>query len=235
MSSTREIAEVLWARCLEAGHKPGRVQFTKYLYLVDYCHWRYHGQQATDARWIFYHYGPWAPEAHAAMNELATEWGFYWAEEEEAVLQFVREEVPHRLSLGLESIVQHIVRAFKDRDLNRVLEFAYNQTEPMLDAKRGDHLDFRTVPVDHSMPLFSPPAVRVQEFRLSPTRAAQLAAMRERRATLRSLGERWQQERNAPAFQAAMQQLAQETAAEIPVDFLRLDLSAAVVDSLSRE
>jgi hypothetical protein len=127
------------------------------------------------------------------------------------------------------------VRAFKDRDLNRVLEFAYNQTEPMLDAKRGDHLDFRTVPVDQSMPLFSPPTARVQEFRLPPIRAAQLAAMRERRATLQSMGERWQQEREAPAFQDAMQLLAQETAAALPVDSLRLDLSADAVDSLSRE
>lgn len=236
MPTTREIAEVLWARCLEAEHKPGRVQFTKYVYLVDYCHWRFHGHQATDAHWIFHHYGPWATEVHAGMNALAVEYGFNWGEEEDTVLRFVRVEEPRRLSLGLEGIMQHVLHAFKNLDLNRVLEFAYNQTEPMLTAKRGDPLNFRTVPVDKSMPLFaSPPAKRGDVFRLPPARAAQLAAMREKRAALQSMGERWQREREAPAFQEAMQLLNNETVAALPADSLKLGLSSEAIDSLCRE
>lgn len=235
MPSTREIAEVLWARCLEADHKPGRVQFTKYLYLIDYCQWRFHGRQASDAQWIFYHYGPWAPEAHAAMNELATAHGFGWGEEEDTILRFVRVEESRHLDLGLESIMQQIVRAFKNLDLNRVLEFAYNQTEPMLVAKRGDKLDFQTVPVDKSMPLFVPPPAKTQDFKLSLARAAQLTAMRAKRTELQTMGERWGREREAPAFQEAMRLLNNETVAALPVDSLRLGLSAEAVDSLHRE
>lgn len=235
MRTTREIAEVLWARCLEADHKPGRVQFTKYLYLIDYCHWRFHGRQASDAQWIFYHYGPWAQEAHEAMNELAVVYGFGWGEEEGTVLRFVRVEEPRRLDFGLEGIMQQIVRAFKNSDLNRVLEFAYNQTEPMLVAKRGDKLDFQTVPVDKSMPLFVTPAAKPQDFKLSPARAAQLATMRGKRAELQALGERWRREREAPAFQEAMRLLNHETVAALPADSLKLSLSAEAVDSLQRE
>lgn len=235
MPSTREIAEVLWARCLEADHKPGRVQFTKYLYLIDYCHWRFHGLQASDAQWIFYHYGPWAQEAHAAMNALAIEHGFSWGEEEDTVLRFVRVEESRRLDFGLEGIMQQIVRAFKNSDLNRVLEFAYNQTEPMLVAKRGDKLDFQTVPVDKSMPLFAPVPAKTQLFKLSPARAEQLATMRGKRAELQALGERWRREREAPAFQEAMRLLNHETVAALPADSLKLSLSAEAVDSLQRE
>ena len=235
MLSTREIAEVLWARCLEADHKPGRVQFTKYLYLIDYCQWRFHGRQASDAQWIFYHYGPWAPEAHAAMNELAIAHGFGWGEEEDTILRFVRVEESRRLDFGFEGIMQQIIRAFKNSDLNRVLEFAYNQTEPMLGAKRGDKLDFQTVPVDKSMPLFVPPPAKAQDFKLSPARAAQLAAMRGKRAELQAMGERWCREREAPAFQEAMRLLNHETVAALPADSLKLGLSAEAIDSLHRE
>jgi hypothetical protein len=235
MSPTREIAEVLWARCLEADHKPGRVQFTKYLYLVDYSYWRFHGRQATDAQWMFHHYGPWAPEAGMAMDEIAMEYGFHWAEEEEIILRFVRVEEPRRLSLGLEGIVQHVINAFRHCDLTRVLEFAYNQTEPMLVAKRGDRLDFQTVPVDKAIPQFSPGPARVKEFKLSPTRAAQLAAMRERRAGLEVAGQRWQREREAPPFRDAMQLLAMQTTASLPAEVLKVSLPEDVVDSFSRE
>lgn len=235
MPSTREIAEVLWARCLEAEHKPGRVQFTKYLYLIDYCNWRFHGRQASEVHWIFHHYGPWATEAHVAMNELALEHGFNWGEEEDTILRFVRLEEPWRLDLGLEGIIQHILRAFKNADLNRVLEFAYNQTEPMLVARRGDTLDFQSVPVDKSMPLFAPPPAKAQSFKLSSTRAAQLAAMRGKRAELQAMGERWRRERAAPAFQEAMRLLNQETVAALPDDSLKLILSSDVIDHLSRE
>jgi hypothetical protein len=235
MPSTHEIAEVLWARCLEVDHKPGRVQFTKYLYFIDYCYWRFHSVQASDANWVFYHYGPWAPEAHAAMNELAVAYGFSWGEEEETVLRFVRVEGLRRLDLGLEGIIQHILRAFKDADLNRILEFAYRQTEPMLVAKRGEKLDFQSVPVDRSMPLFVPQPAKIQAFKLSPTRAAQLAAMREKRAGLRTMSESWSKVREAPAFHEAMRLLKQETVATLPLESVALGLSAEAIDSLNRE
>jgi hypothetical protein len=169
------------------------------------------------------------------MNQLAVAHGFSWGEEEDTVLRFVRVEESRRLDLSLEGIMQHILRAFKNVDLNRVLEFAYNQTEPMLVAKRGDKLDFQTVPVDKSMPLFAPPPAKAQDFKLSPTRVTQLAAMRGRRAELQAMGERWGREREAPAFQEAMRLLNHETVAALPADSLKLGLSAEAVDSLHRE
>ena len=226
MPSTREIAEVLWARCLEADHKPGRVQFTKYLYLIDYSHWRFHGQQATDAHWIFYHYGPWAAEAHAAMNEIAAAHGFSWGEEEETVLRFVRvEEPPPRQSAGMEGIIQHILRAFKDRDLNHLLNFAYGQTEPMLAAKRGDSLDFTLVPVDRTMPAFSPPKPQMVETKLHPKMAERVAAFRARAGQLRAKAEQRNSYRESEEYRTAMQLLAGEMGAGWKLPDLRAKIS----------
>lgn len=235
MPSTREIARALWARCLEAEHKPGRVQFTKYLYLIDYCYWRFRGQQATDANWIFYHYGPWAAEAHEAMDNLAAEYDFHWREEEEAIVRFVRVEEPQQLEFMLENIIHGVLKAFKYADLNRVLEFAYNQTEPMQTAKRGDRLDFNTVPVSKSMPVFTEQPARDLNFTLSPSRSAQLAAFREKRASLQTVGKRWRQEREKPAFHQAMDLLREETVADLPADSLRLDIPHEAISSLNRE
>jgi hypothetical protein len=226
MPSTREIAEVLWARCLEADHKPGRVQFTKYLYLIDYSHWRFHGQQATDAHWIFYLYGPWAAEAHTAMNEIAVAHGFSWGEEEETVLRFVRvEEPPPRQSAGMEGIIQHILRAFKDRDLNHLLNFAYGQTEPMLAAKRGDALDFTLVPVDQTMPVFSVPKLQVVETRLHPKMAERAAAFRARAGQLREKAEQRNGYRESEEYRTARQLLAGEMGAGWKLPDLRAKMS----------
>ena len=224
--SVREIAEVLWARCLEADHKPGRVQFTKYLYLIDYCHWRFHGRQATDAHWVFHHYGPWAAEVHTAMNEIAATYGFSWGEEEDTVLQFVRvDEPPPKQSTGMEGIIQHVLRAFKDRDLNYLLNVAYGQTEPMLAAKRGEALDFSLVPVDKAMPVFSPPKPQVLETKLNPKMAVRVAAFRAKAGKLRARAEERNFYRESAEFQTAMQILADETGAGWKLPGLRAKLS----------
>jgi hypothetical protein len=226
MPSTYQIAEVLWARCLEAEHKPGRVQFTKYLYLIDYCHWRFHGHQATDAHWIFHLYGPWAAEAYAAMNEIAAAYGFSWGEEEETVLRFVRvDEPPPRQPAGMEGLIQHVLRAFKDRDLNHLLNFAYGQTEPMLAAKRGEPLDFTLVPVDRAMPAFSPPKAKAAEAALHPKMAERVAAFRARTEQLRAKTEQRHAYRESEEYRAAMQLLAEEMGAGWRLPELRARMS----------
>jgi hypothetical protein len=226
MPSTREIAEVLWARCLEADHKPGRVQFTKYLYLIDYSHWRFHGRQATDAHWIFHLYGPWAAEAQAAMNDLATAYGFSWGEEEETVLRFVRlDEPPPRQSVGMEGIIQHILRAFKNRDLNQLLNFAYGQTEPMLAAKRGESLDFSLAPVDRTMPLFTPPKPQVLAASLHPKMAERVAAFRAKAEQLRAKTEQRNVYRGSEEYRTALHLLAEEMGAGWSLPELRAKMT----------
>ena len=226
MPSTREIAEVLWARCLEADHKPGRVQFTKYLYLIDYCHWRIHGRQITDAHWIFHHYGPWATEAHAAMNELAAVYGFSWGEEEETVLQFVRvDEPPPKQTAAVEGIIQHVLRAFKDRDLNFLLDFAYGQTEPMLTAKRGEALDFSQVPVDKTMPVFAPPKPVIREIPMHPVMVGRMKAFADQAAELKAKRQAREAYRQSEEYRTAMRLLADDLGAGWRLPDLRARLS----------
>ena len=154
-----DIAEHLLGVCLEAGHKPGKVQFTKYLYQLDYCHWRYTGQKATTLPWRFFHYGPWCEEAEGCMATLAQQYSFGWREEEIPADPSVEVAKP-RIPVLMASLLSRIVDAFKDKDLNVLLDVTYSQTEPMLQARRGDALDFSTVPITKTFPQFFPEPVK---------------------------------------------------------------------------
>ncbi|MDO8544453.1 MAG: hypothetical protein Q7S40_28775 [Opitutaceae bacterium] len=232
MSSNREIAATLFARCLEHDHKPGKVQFTKYLYLVDYCHWRLKGHKATDIDWVFYHYGPWSPTAEKCMADLATTYGFSWREEEEPVLQFVRVEESLELGLTLETIIKRIVSFFKDREPMVVVEFAYSQTEPMLCAKRGDVLDFTTVPVNQTMPEFAPARLKPAPFTLNPGLQERMAAMQTKAGKLREQAEERQRFRESAAYRTALQMLTAETGASAKIANMRGHMSVEVIDDL---
>ncbi|MDP2137199.1 MAG: hypothetical protein Q8J74_05045 [Candidatus Didemnitutus sp.] len=232
MPSRQEIAATLFARCLEHEHKPGKVQFTKYLYLVDYCHWRLKGRKATDIEWLFHHYGPWSPAAEECMADLSSTLGFSWREEEEPVLQYVRVEEPGSLGLTLEGIIKRIVTFFKDHEPMVVVEFAYSQTEPMLNAKRGDILDFKVVPVDQSLPEFAPAKVKPPQFALATGIQEKMVAMQAKAGKLRQQALERQRFRETPDYRTALQMLAVESHSAEPVPALRGHMSRSVLEDL---
>jgi hypothetical protein len=234
MPSRQEIATALFARCLEHDHKPGKVQFTKYLYLVDYCYWRLKGRLASDIPWMFYHFGPWSPAAEECMAALADDYGFSWREEESFVLRFAsRLEEPVRLDLTLEAIIKRILSAFKDREPMVVVEYTYSQTEPMLNARRGEQLDFASVPVDQTMPEFVPARAKpAAAFALAPQVRARMDALKAKSAKLRQQAEERQRFRETPDYRTALDLLAAETSAGDSLPSLRGRMSREVIDDL---
>lgn len=232
MPSRQDIAVTLFARCLEHGHKPGKVQFTKYLYLVDYCHWRLRGSTATGIEWLFYHYGPWSPAAEESMAGLAASLGFSWREEEEPVLHYVRVEEPTSLGPTLEAIIRRIVSFFKDQEPMVVVEFAYSQTEPMLHAKRGDVLDFTAVPVDHSMPEFASARAKTTPFTLATRIQERMAAMQAKAGKLRQKATERQRYRESAEYRTAMQMLTADTHFAGSIPEMRGQMDRGVLDDL---
>ena len=232
MPSHQEIAATLFARCLEHDHKPSKVQFTKYLYLVDYCHWRLKGRKATDIEWLFHHYGPWSPAAEECMAGLAATLDFSWREEEEPVLQYVRVEEPVSLGLTLEGIIKRIVTFFKDHEPMVVVEFAYSQTEPMLHAKRGDVLDFKVVPVDQSLPEFAPTKVKPPPFSLATGIRDKMAAMQAKAGKLRQQAIERQRFRETADYRTALQMLASEAHCSDQIPALRGQMGREVIEDL---
>ncbi len=209
MPSDLQIAQSLLAACLEADHKPGKVQFTKYLYLLDYCHWRFTGCKATSLPWRFYHYGPWCEQAEDCMAQLASDYAFHWRETEASFIRSV--EVPaHKLDLTTRSLMTQIVGWFKDRELNVLLEVTYSQTEPMVRARRGDVLDFSSVPVDKRIPVFFPIPPQVTSYRLHPERLKKMEAFRARAEKLKEKARQRMAFRESESYQQAADMLKEE-------------------------
>ena len=210
MPSDLQIAQSLLAARLEADHKPGKVQFTKYLYLLDYCHWRFTGRKATSLPWKFYHYGPWCEQAEDCMVLLASQYAFGWRETEASFIRSV--EVPaHKLDLPTRSLITQIVGWFKDRELNVLLEVTYSQTEPMVRARRGDLLDFSVIPVDKRMPVFFPVATQpATSYRLHPERLKKMEAFRARGEKLKEKARQRMAFRESEIYQQAAYMLKEE-------------------------
>lgn len=216
-----QIGKVLFSRCLEADHWPDKIQFTKYLYLLDYCQWRYKGEQATDIDWIFFHYGPWSPDASAVMNAVQDQFRLGWRD-------FTRDEEDHdrefrgfdpiteRLGFSLEGFISKIINTFKDRDVTDLIDFCYRQTEPMRQASRGDKLDFSSVPVCKEMPLFKPNPAATDMPQLSEASQARIQAYQAKTEHLKEKARQWRRNMQEPVFEEAMNLLAHQRRSELP-------------------
>lgn len=235
MAANIEIAEGLLSVCLRADHKPGKIQFTKYLYLLDYCHWRLTGQKATTLPWRFYHYGPWCEEAETCMATLASRYSFGWREEEAAIVRSVDVAMPS-LGLTTKSTIMRIVDTFKDRDLNVLLDFAYSQTEPMATAKRGDVLDFSGIPVDRSMPEFLPKAAATPAtYEVHPERKRKMEAFSTRAEALRQKAKERMAFRDSDAYQQALGLVTEELASYVKMPEMQGEMTLEAADGLGAD
>jgi len=138
-----------------------KTKLLKYLYLFDLEAHRRTGRGITDFDWIFHLYGPWAPQYDRLYTDLVrtdvmrvtpgtrpdldTE---FLSSPRRVELQDVVEDV------GLELAFRHIVDDWADRRLGEMLDYVYFHTEPMLEAKRGERLDFKhTAGPQHALTL----------------------------------------------------------------------------------
>ena len=235
MPANLEIAEALLAACLHADHKPGKIQFTKYLYLLDYCHWRFTGRKATSLPWKFYHFGPWCEEAEACMATLADRYSFHWREQEASFVRSV-EIKPPSLALQTKTLIAHIVSMFKDRDLNMLLDVTYSQTEPMVRAARGDVLDFSCVPVTKSMPEFFPAMVQAPvTYEIHPERRKKMEAFRARAETLRQKARERMAFRDSDEYQQALSLVAEELGSYGKLPEMQGEMTLEAADGLGAE
>lgn len=217
---TLQLGTILFSRCLEAGHWPDKIQFTKYLYLLDYCHWRFQRTQLTDIRWIFYHYGPWSPDATAVMDGVQHHFRLGWrdlTQDDESEHEFSGfDAVTQKLTPGVEGMIQKIIGVFKNRDVTELIDWCYTQTEPMLAARRGDSLDFSTIPVAKEMPIFFPHATTRSMPQLTEASQSRIAAYRAKANKLKEKARKWRAAMQTPAYEEAMKLLTEQRQTELP-------------------
>jgi hypothetical protein len=126
------------------------VRLVKFLYLAD-LNWakENNGEILTGWPWRFVHYGPFCSESldtiekayHSGFIEKGAyqskfadeDYNLYWCSEEP--------DISEKIPLFLRSQLNEAISKWGD-DTYGLLDYVYFETEPMLDAKKGDLLDF---------------------------------------------------------------------------------------------
>lgn len=153
--NTNRIIQLIKAICWRVKQESGYVNKTKlikYLYLIDIEYYRNHGKIFTEFPWIFYKFGPWAKEYDDIYDELRkspyfkiklgdsedydTEW---ISTSEEIDFDFIFDDIDDVL------ISRRITKRWATEKVGEMLNYVYFYTEPMIDAKRYESLDFSKV------------------------------------------------------------------------------------------
>jgi hypothetical protein len=203
--------KVIQFALLEAGRQDdfterdlGLIHLLKYVYLADLEHAeRRNGETFTGARWMFYHYGPWAQEVYERIEPAL----LYIDADKQVVSSakfeddFVRwkksddqlyEQLERELPISVVSSIRHNVRKF-GKDTRELLHHVY-ATRPMRKAvPREELILFVAEPTKPIAAAADPAPVSFREQKKLKTRMAQakndikakLAARRAERAQVK--------------------------------------------------
>ncbi len=147
--ATKSLAKEICRLAREQGAgTPGATRLVKLLYLTD-IEWRkrHNGQPLSNWNWLFYHYGPYAFEFQELFGNQEVEEAELRTGRTAKFVNFTSEELKMRdVPDEVSRIMKKIVERWMGVDLNLLLDYVYFETEPMEQAKRGDALDFSTLP-----------------------------------------------------------------------------------------
>jgi hypothetical protein len=148
---TLDLIQYIVCSATEKGMKLSPIRLVKFLYLAD-LYWARENEGATLTKWPwkFVHYGPFCSESLAYIEKAHhdgliekdkyeskftdDDYFVYWCEEN-------RMDIERKLPIYLTSPLHEVISKWGD-DTFGLLDYVYFETEPMLDAKKGDLLDF---------------------------------------------------------------------------------------------
>ena len=138
------------------------VRLVKFLYLADLYHARWFGGETfTKFPWAFVYYGPYCREAIIGIDEATLEgliacqaYESKYASKDYAIYTCHDdgyEELRRSFPMAMISELQHQIKKYGD-DTAQLLDYVYFETEPMVDVKKGDRLDFSKAMVPRREP-----------------------------------------------------------------------------------
>ena len=143
----------------------GRVRLMKFLYLLDVEHYRYYGEICTGLEWVFYKYGPFAFELESFLAEIKIKNEEIPLEKGKTLKKLnydfdLRDEAA-KPPFKCKGILDNLFKEWGLADLNRLLDHVYFGTEPMIDVRLHQRLDFtKIVPYKKSQAITISPATK---------------------------------------------------------------------------
>jgi Protein of unknown function (DUF4065) len=134
-------------RLNDKGRYPSTIQLVKYLYLIDLEHQRRYNKPLTDLKWIFYEYGPYPFEFPDLTESLGFDLSVETFNSDIGTTRIHTAQVepvyPNELGNYSQSLVDITIDRWAFVPTKELLDYVYFETEPMIDARRGDLLDLR--------------------------------------------------------------------------------------------
>jgi len=145
----QRLIQAILSRVHEREGSVTKTKLLKYLYLFDLEAFHRQGRTITGFDWVFHLYGPWAPQYDRLYTDLVKGGVMRVTPGTRPDLDTEFISATRRVELqevvddtGLELAFRHIVDDWADRRLGEMLDYVYFHTEPMLEARRGERLDF---------------------------------------------------------------------------------------------
>ena len=129
-----------------------RTKLLKVIYLIDVEYFRRHRKTLTGWDWVFHYYGPYVHTFPQVLDKLSLS---DLSETEELIEGGRRiygyevdedQDIDDLVSFADRVMIDDIIRRWSLEDLNLLLNHVYFETEPMIDAARGQPLDFNKIP-----------------------------------------------------------------------------------------
>ncbi len=150
MVSTKELIRYVVGELSDRRFNVTKTGLVKLLYLVDVESLRLGLPRVSEVKWVFYNYGPYAHEIDEALRSLSgTE-----VDETSGISSLGRSfygyrarpvEELSRIPLEARGVIKDVLDKWGGEDLNKLLNYVYFETEPMLNADWGKPLDLDLV------------------------------------------------------------------------------------------
>jgi len=181
-----EVIAYVVGRALDRDSAITKTKLAKLLYLADVARARDKRRLLTGLKWTFFHYGPYAFDLEEHLDRLAG--NLIEVSERGDTILYVGAPgapSPEFWPDSTRLLLDRLVDEWATEPLNALLDYVYFETEPMLNAERGEELDFSLVEARSKArpdPGQIKPAVREQLHELALNRSqARLPATTGRR------------------------------------------------------
>ena len=184
MTISELICEILAQYSEKFGGGLTKTKLLKLAYLAEVKYKRRYSERITEAKWVYYLYGPYLWDYNEILNDKNIDI-FNKDTQDDKDMQIISIKTGYRnetISKEIKYLITDIIRDYANEDLASILEYVYFETEPMMNAEnRKEILNFDTVlPEEY---------YKVKELRIEPKIEKQIRReFREKVEALRGKG-----------------------------------------------
>jgi uncharacterized phage-associated protein len=121
----------------------GKVKFVKLLYLMEWRYAQLNNSRLTDLDWKFWHYGPYPMNFESVLEEAGIKPPKFQLDDDMDFYNFLHVTTSeYNVSRPILNLMESIIQEWGSQDTNKLLDYVYFRTDPMVNAKRSQDINF---------------------------------------------------------------------------------------------